>query len=305
MNKEKLNQNNNLKLLDPKNDYVFHTLFREKNNRLTEAFLAAVLNEKVKIVKNLDRHLDISKANEKLGIMDLNVELADKSRCNIEMQVQAYEGELERFLYYLANSYARQLKRKALYGEINRCINIVIVNHEIEELKDIDNFVIKWVMKDDETSSKILTNKFELYIIVLPRVIKYYLENGNSKLVDWGMFLLNPYSEEVKLIMEKNKDIKDVSEELEYLNGEYEAQRLADLREKAIRDEASALAYAKKKGIKQGVERGIEQGLKQGVEQGRYEEKILITKRLLQTGLSIEEISEVTGLEIEQIEKLK
>lgn len=286
-------ENNNFKLLDPKNDYVFHALFREKNNRLTEAFLAAVLNEKVKIVKNLDRHLDISKVTEKLGIMDLNVELEDKTRCNVEMQVQAYDGELERFLYYLANSYARQLKRKALYGEINRCINIVVVNHDIEELKDIDDFVTKWVMMDTKTNSKILTNKFELYIIVIPRVIKYYLENRNNKLAHWVMFLLNPYSEEVKAIMSENKDIKEMSDELEYLNGDYEAQRIAELREKAIRDEASALVHARN------------QGLEQGIEQGIYQGKVLTAKNLLKLGLSIEDISKATGLTKEEIIKFK
>lgn len=87
-----MEKNQTYKLLDPKNDYVFHTLFREKNNRLTEAFLASVLKEKVKIIANLDRHLDISKVTDKFGIMDLNVELEDNTKCNIEMQVKEYDG---------------------------------------------------------------------------------------------------------------------------------------------------------------------------------------------------------------------
>ena len=112
------------KLLDPKNDLVFHAMFREKNNKLTEAFISSVLKEEVKIVSNLDRHLDISKTVEKFGVMDLNVELADKTKCNIEMQVVEYTGELERFLYYLANSYARQLKKNELY--ITSYVNILL-----------------------------------------------------------------------------------------------------------------------------------------------------------------------------------
>ena len=287
-----MEKNQTYKLLDPKNDYVFHTLFREKNNRITEAFLPSVLKEKVKIIANLDRHLDISKVTDKFGIMDLNVELEDNTKCNIEMQVKAYDGELERFLYYLANSYSRQLKKNEDYAEINRCINIIIVNHEIKELNDIENFVTKWAMIETETKSKILTNKFELYIIVLPKVAKNYEKNKEDKLIHWGMFFAKPYSKEVKSIMEENKDIQAIADELEILNGDYEVQRLADIREKAIHDEVSALAFAKKQ--------GIEQGLKQVKENMLKTAKILLKK-----GMSVEDIIEATGLTKEEILKLK
>ncbi len=285
------------KLLDPKNDYVFHTLFREKNNKLMEAFLASLLKEEVKIIANLDRHLDISKVTDKYGIMDLNVELKDKTKCNIEMQVKEYDGELERFLYYLANSYSRQLKRSADYGDINRCINIAIVNHEIVQLKDIENFVTKWAMIETETREKILTNKFELYIIILPKVAKNYEKNQKDKLTQWGMFFAKPYSKEVKAIMGENKDIQAIADELEILNGDYEVQRLADIREKALHDEASALAFARKQGVKEGTEQGLKQGIKQA--------KIETAKNLIKMGLSVEEIVKATGLGKEEILKIK
>ena len=307
-----MEKNQTYKLLDPKNDYVFHTLFREKNNRLTEAFLASVLKEKVKIIANLDRHLDISKVTDKFGIMDLNVELEDNTKCNIEMQVKEYDGELERFLYYLANSYSRQLKKNVDYAEINRCINITIVNHEIKELNDIENFVTKWAMIETETKSKILTNKFELYIIILPKVAKNYEKDQKDKLTQWGMFFAKPYSKEVKSIMEENKDIQAIADELEILNGDYEAQRLADIREKALHDEAAALSYAKKHGLEQGIKEGLEQGIKQGLKQGlkqaqeQAKENMLKTaKILLKKGMSVEDIIEATGLTKEEILKLK
>lgn len=292
------------KLLDPKNDLVFHTMFREKNNKLTESFISSVLKEDVKIISNLDRHLDISKTIEKFGIMDLNVELADKTKCNVEMQVVEHTGELERFLYYLANSYARQLKKNEVYGEIHRCTNIVIVNHEIEELKDTKGFISKWTMKN-ETGENELTNKFELYIIILPRVEKYYNESGEDKLVDWCKFFVDPYSMEVKDIMTRNKDIKEAGEELEILNGDYEIQRLAELREKAIRDEASALDFATKKGLKAGLEQGLKEGLEEGRKKGMEQGIEQVAKNLLKMGLSISDISKATGLTKEEILNLK
>ena len=97
--------------------------------------------------------------------------------------------------------------------------------------------------------------------------------------------------------MSENKDIKEMSDELEYLNGDYEAQRIAELREKAIRDEALALVHARNQGLEQGIEQGIAQGIYQG--------KVLTAKNLLKLGLSIEDISKATGLTKEEIIKFK
>lgn len=148
----------------------------------------------------------------------------------------------------------------------------------------------------DQTGESELTNKFELYIIILPRVEKCLAKAEQDNLVDWCKFLLNPYSEEVEDIIMINKDIKSAKEELEILNGDYEIQRLAELREKAIRDEAAALDFAINKGLKQGIEQGIEQGKQQ---------LIKTAKKLLEMGLSIDEVSKVTELTKEEVEKLK
>ena len=51
-----------IELLNPKIDVVFHSLFRESNNKLTESFVSDILGEKVRIIKNLDRHLDRKEA---------------------------------------------------------------------------------------------------------------------------------------------------------------------------------------------------------------------------------------------------
>ena len=52
--------------------------------------------------------------------------------------------------------------------------------------------------------------------------------------------------------MIENKNIKKANEELEYLTGDEETRRLAELREKAIRDEQAALKQATREGREQG-----------------------------------------------------
>ncbi len=80
-------------LLKPKIDVVFHALFRSANNTLLEAMLSTIIGRKIKIKSNLDRHLDIECADEKLGVMDLRVEFEDGTNCNVELQLNKYSYE--------------------------------------------------------------------------------------------------------------------------------------------------------------------------------------------------------------------
>jgi len=81
-------------LLTPKIDVVFHALFRQSNKQLAEKFISAILGEKVKIKRvDLDRHLEIQNANEKLGVMDYRAELIDDSNCIIEIQLLEKKAE--------------------------------------------------------------------------------------------------------------------------------------------------------------------------------------------------------------------
>ena len=286
-----------VELLSPKIDVVFHSLFRESNNRLTEAFLTDVLEENVKIIANLDRHMDIRAAEEKLGVMDLRVELEDHTNCNVEIQIKKYKDECDRFLYYLADTYSRQLEIGEEYKEINKCISIVIVDHEIDELNGIKKVNTKWQMRDNTTGMKILTNKFELIIIELPKAKKLYLENKEDRICQWMMFFDDPNSKEVDCIMEKNTGVKEAKEELKSVSGDYEIRRIAELRQKYIRDEKAALAYATEEGTRIGIEQGIKQGEK--------ESKKEIAKKLLEKGMDIKEIVEVITLSYDEVSKLQ
>ena len=292
-----------IELLKPKIDVVFHALFRRSNNELLEAMLSTILESDVKIVNNLDRHLNIISANEKLGVMDLRVQFEDGTYCNVEIQLKPYKYENERFLYYLANTYSRQLERGNTYEKIHKTISIIIVDYETEILKGLENLNVRWQMRDNATGSRILTDRFELVIMELPKAKRIYMNKNQDKVSQWLMFLDNPNSEEVVKIMNENNDIKKAHEELKQVSGDYELRRIAELKEKYIRDEAAALEYAIEKGQKEGVEKGIQQGIQQGIEQGKNEAKKEVAKNMLKLGIELDIISKTTGLTKEEILK--
>ena len=305
------------RLLKPKYDVVFRALFGENNKSLTEKFISDILGQNVKIKDFLDRHVSTKSADDKLAIMDYRVKLEDNTICHIEIQLNEHDYEIERFLLYLSNIYARQLKIGDEYTKINRAISIVILDHEIEELKGLEKLDVKWQMRDNITGKKLLTDKFEMCIIELPKAKRLYAKEGKDKLCDWMVFLDDPNSKEVIKIMEENENIKEAVERLEYVSDDEELRRLAELREMSRREENAVKAFVRRKGyeegyemgikngrkdgIKQGIKEGIEQGIQQGVEQNNKR----TVKKMLDENIDVDVIQRITGLSKEQIFKLK
>ena len=92
--------------------------------------------------------------------------------------------------------------------------------------------------------------------------------------------------------MKENEAIKKAVEKIEELSEDEEIQRIAYLREKAIREENAI------------YERGIEKGIEKGLDEGSKKEKEKIAKKMKDKKIDIKEIIEITGLSKEEIEKL-
>ena len=146
-----------------------------------------------------------------------------------------------------------------------------------------------WNVREKENPEKVLTDVFEIRIINLKRVREAYQKDKNNKKNQWVMFLEDPNSKEVKEIMEKNEDVKKAVITVREMSADEEMERLAELREKAIKDEKALYNT----GIREGVEIGIEEGKRE------------IALKLLSKNMKTEEVAELTGLTKEEIEKLK
>ena len=61
----------------------------------------------------------------------------------------------------------------------------------------------------------------------------------------------------------------------------------------------------REEGIKEGIKEGISKGTKEGIALGVAQEKIAIVKSMLEKNYDIKEISDITGLSIDEINKIK
>lgn len=278
-------------LLKPKIDVVFHALFKEGNEGITKAIIEATTKEEIESV-NLDnnRHIVGKYPEEKLGILDLKATLNNGTICNIEIQLADNKDTAERFLFYWSRIYGGQLVKGDDYGKLNKVIGIIIIDYNLEKTKEVENLSTKWKVKEVSTGKEMeLTDVLELYIIEIPKAREILRKEPKNELAQWVMFLNDPNESEVSRIMKDNNEIKEAMSELEKISKDKELRRVAELREKAIRDEKNGLRHAREEGIKEGIDRGIEQ----------------VAKKMMELNMPIQDIIKATDLTEEQILNIK
>ena len=279
--------------LKPTNDFLFKKLFGERKNAdLLKDLLQAILTDiKIKKVQiNKDVSLERKLISEKLGILDIVATLNDSTRVNIEMQVKDYYNTIDRSVFYGTGIYHENLNRGQDYLEMPKSISIWITDYDVFEEGP---FHERARLKRDYENI-VLTDKLEIHYIQLTK-FKEKCKRISSKLEQWLTFIKNENVEEIRMI--DNKLVQKAEDEFEYLTGDAETRRLAELREKAIRDEAAGLKSARRKGIEEGIQQGIEKGIEK--------EKIATAKKMLAEKIDIELIMKITELTKEEIEKLK
>ena len=282
----------NVKTLSPKLDVVFQALFGEVGNEsITKGFLETILERKIDSI-DLSRNPILRREfkDEKLGVLDIIAKLDENEICNIELQIVDKKNIIERILYYWSRLYSRQIKSGEDYKILQKAIVILITDFKIENLEELD-YHSRWKIMEDKQGKKIiLTQKLEIDIIELPKIIGKEKEQDN--LLDWLYFLENPKSERVTKKMKENENLKEAVKKLDNLSEDEKMQRIADLRQKAIMDEKAI------------YEKGLEVGIEKGIMEGSRKEKIEIAKKMLELKIDKETIAEATGLTEQEIEKI-
>ena len=294
----------NVKTLSPKLDVVFQALFGEVGNEsITKGFLETILERKIDSI-DLSRNPILRREfkDEKLGVLDIIAKLDENEICNIELQIVDKKNIIERILYYWSRLYSRQIKSGEDYKILQKAIVILITDFKIENLEELD-YHSRWKIIEDKQGKKIiLTQKLEIDIIELPKIIGKEKEQDN--LLDWLYFLENPKSERVTEKMKENENLKEAVKKLDNLSEDEKMQRIADLRQKAIMDEKAIYEKGLEIGLEKGIQRGMEKGIEKGIMEGSQKEKIEIAKKMLELKIDKEIIAEATGLTEQEIEKI-
>ena len=247
-------------LLNPKIDFVFKKIFgSEEHPEILISFLNAVLKPKKPIVSVEIKNSDLEKEyiEDKFSRLDVKALTSNKEIINIEIQLKNEYNMIQRSLYYWSKLYEEQLSEGDRYDKLSRtvCINIL----DFKYLKN-DRFHNGYRLKEIETNEG-LTDLQEIHFIEIPKLKRF---ESTEEIVDllegWVEFLRDPESEVIRKLEMSNKEIREAKDELYRLSRNSKERELYYLREKSLRDEISALANAKEKGLKEGLKQGLFEG---------------------------------------------
>ena len=191
-------------------------------------------------------------------------------------------------LYYWSKLYSSEIGEGEEYRKLKKTISVLIADFELDILKDSAKCHTKWEIREAEYGKIVLTEVFELHIIELPKTVYTVKENLEENLLMWLKFIKNPEMlEEADMV--KNKLLEKAKKEYEKFNKDEYEVRLAEAREKQLKDMNSKYS----------------DGVEDGIEQGKIEKTIETAKKLLEMKFDIKTIMEITGLNKEEIENIK
>lgn len=243
-------------VVSAKLDIIFKKIFTDNRDMLHE-FVADMLeipSESIKEIVITNPELVPETIDGKFSRLDLNMKIDDKL-VNLEIQVRSEDDFRDRTLFYWAKLYTSELKKGEIYGNLKKTITINIVNFNLFECEDYHSEVVTAVKDRDE----IFSDKFSIHFFELQKVNKKVDPDNRREL--WMHFLNANSEEEFEMLKDTKVPIMERAVNVIYdLSEDTRVRELARMREKALHDEASALANAEKRGMEKGIEKGIEKG---------------------------------------------
>ena len=228
----------------------------------------------------------------------------------VEMQNKEQPHFADRCLYYYSQAVSRQGERGADWNyQIDAVYLVAFVNFHMEGLAD--NFRTDVVLMNKQRGV-IFSDKERFIFLQLP-VFRKEAEECRDDFERWIYVLKNmeildrmPWAAKDS-VFRKLAEIGEVSNMTKDERIEYDAAL------RHYRDTLNVMRGAEDKGRQQGLTEGRQQGLTEGrqqgltegMEKGRYMEKIQMAKPLLSIGLPTDQIVKVTGLSLQDIERLR
>lgn len=226
----------------------------------------------------------------KFSRLDLNLKVADKL-INVEIQLKGDNDYRDRTLFYWAKLYTSELKSGETYGQLKKTICINIINFNMFDRSDYHTEIVTSI-KD---TGEVFSDKFSIHFFELKKVGKKVNPNNRREL--WMQFLNADSEEDFEVLKQTNVPIMNKAVNVIYdLSEDTRIREMARIREKALHDEASALANAKNEGRAEGISigeaKGRAEGKAEGISIGEENAVNKMIAKMRKKGMSEEEIKE-------------
>ena len=274
------------------NDYFVRYLFSDKGSEviLLDFINSIMLDSEMKTfraVEILNPFNYKENYENKETIVDVKCITQNGTVVIIEIQLQGNSRFPEQILYYWASNYSKLLKQGEKYDALTPVISINMLNFNLDDNESIHSCYMIY----DSFNKRLLTDHLQIHIIEIKK-FKYNLLKPDLNC--WlKFFTIKNNKEEIMSELVKEKPIME------------EVQRRYN---NFIKDRLMMNEYDKREAYLYGNQIMLEEerrlGIEQGIEQGEKNKAISMAKNMKARDMDIKLISELTGLSIEEIEKL-
>ena len=289
MNLDKLKEGEKISIFS---DAMFKTMFQNEKRLDYSALLASYFLEDITYEELLDNlvlvknELDKTVENKK-GLRGDYVASIGDTKLNIEINNNYSREVMERNLEYSFRLYSSN-NRRGEENKYNQVIQICLNNFAFKgKNKTIEVFAIR------NEDGELLTNKFISIQIYVPNLRKKCYTDNVEDLSELERFILILVERSIELSKKLGKGNKIMEK---YINDAINASDNEILLE----------AYDKEWALKDlGRRDGYKEGLDEGVSLGIEQKEIEMVRNMLTKNLDVNLISEITGLSLEEINKIK
>jgi predicted transposase/invertase (TIGR01784 family) len=277
--------------IDPLTDFGFKRIFANENHKnITISFLNSILQLKSPIIEIEFQNLEKvgEREKEKKSIFDIFAKDQDGKEIIVELQRKSQEFFIDRAIYYMS----RQISDMGIVGEWDYHIKPIYFIAILDfELFQDNRYLHRGEFVDIETKKQ-MSNKMNLLFIETKKFTKAIQDLEQQE--KWIFFLKNLTKMDNYFF--ENSEFYEAFEIAKYskLQGTERLEYEIDLKE---RRDNFAIAQFRKNELAKERNIGKEEGLKQG--------KIEIAKSMLNKGLELSLIFELTGLTEEEILDIK
>lgn len=286
-----------MRYLNPKADLTFKRVFGEHPD-LVKSFLNALLplepEENITDIEYLPSEMVPENPLRKNSIVDVRCKDNKGRYFIVEMQMIWSPEFKQRVLFNASKAYVRQMDSGEKYDLLQPVYSLNLVNDIFEP--ELEEYYHYYRLVHMQYSERVI-NGLQLVFVELPKFTPHTYSEKKMQIL-W-----------LRYLTEIDEKTREVPEEL--LENPEIKKAVTVLEESAFTPE-QLLGYEKfwdiisvEKTLVSSAERkGKEEGKKEGIEEGKKEEKLLIASNAKKQGLSPDMISSLTGLSVEEIERL-
>ena len=241
-------------LLDPRNDFVFKTLFANSRSLLSDLINAVRVGEPpITVVSILNPHIAAAELKGKYIELDILAKDQAGNLINVEIQMRQREKWSTRSMVYLAKTLGTQLKAGVDYAKLKPVIGIHLLGYDLFPEQDQARWCFE--MRDGTNPAVKLGSELQLYIVELAKWDRLNSGGNQGGLLADGLSALAAWINYFQHWKEPNimdqiayPPVRRAMRRLKAISANDETRRLAEVFERALSTERTEINAALKRG---------------------------------------------------------